>query len=94
MEEFPKKDKKVLQKYFNWMADEITLKAAPDPQEIIWENFSNAKSQRWFKVLIGWALSILFLGSVTVIFYFLNRAKGERLDQSLHRDGYTDQEYN
>ena len=44
-------------------------------------------------MLLGWALSILFLGSVTVIFYFLIRAKGQRLDQDLHQDGYTDQEY-
>ena len=29
-----------------------------------------------------------------MIFYFLIRAKGERLDDSVHQDGYTDQEYN
>lgn len=73
------------------MADEVTLKTAPNPKEIIWENFTSPKNQRWYKILLGWALSILFLGSVTVIFYFLNSAKGQRLDQSVHKDGYTDQ---
>lgn len=66
------------------MADELNVKQAPDPKEIIWENLNYPKNERWLKVLIGWLLSFLVLGGITGIVYALIRAKGTRLDNDLH----------
>lgn len=84
--------KRNLQKYFSWMGDEVQIKQAPDPKEIIWENVNFPKNERWFKVLIGWILSGLVLGGITTVVYFLISAKGQMLDSELHnKNGYTRQ---
>ena len=76
------------------MADELNVKQAPDPKEIIWENLNYPKNQRWFKVLIGWLLSLLVLGAITGIVYILIHEKGIRLDNDLHgEEGYTHQDF-
>ena len=68
---FQKMDKRRLEEYFVWMADELNVKQAPDPKEIIWENLNYPKNERWFKVLIGWLLSLIVLGAITGIVYIL-----------------------
>jgi hypothetical protein len=53
------------------MANDVSLESAPEPREIIWNNINYPKYKRWLRILLGWTLSILFLGAATAVFYFL-----------------------
>lgn len=53
------------------MTDSVTLDEAPDPREIIWDNINYPKYKRLLRVILGWALSIVFVAIILVPFYFL-----------------------
>ena len=77
MEEFEKLNPDVLIHHFGQGGENISLDEAAEPKEIIWENMNLPKPKRTRRKLIGWGLSLLVLVIVTVIFYFILRAKTE-----------------
>ena len=67
-------------KYFGENASSIYLEEAPEPKEILWENINYPRKRRYARIFVGWLLSVLFVASVTVIFYFILVEKSELLE--------------
>lgn len=67
---FSNKKKEDLRKYFGNYCH-LRVDEAPNPEEIIWENFNLPKKKRIIRVILGWILSIIVLVAVFVVFYFV-----------------------
>jgi hypothetical protein len=61
--------------FFGMQGSEVDVSEAPEPREIIWENFNYPSSKRFGRILLGWTLSALFIAFITVIFYFILKWK-------------------
>jgi hypothetical protein len=57
------------------------VQRAPEPKEIIWKNINYPKTVRALRLAVGWLLTGLLLGVVTVIFYFIFHAKSEAVEK-------------
>jgi fumarate reductase subunit D len=70
----------VLLEHFGVEGLEVTVQRAPEPKEIIWENINYPNAVRMVRLWFGWVLTVLLLGVVTAIFYFLFHAKSQAVD--------------
>ncbi len=70
---------------FGIAADEecnVGMEEAPEPKEINWEHINYPEHRRVGRMFAGWALTTLFLGSITVFFFFLLSEKSILIEES------------
>lgn len=61
--------------FFGIGAEDITIKEAPEPKEILWKNVNVDKDKKFALYLTSWGLSTLLLLIITIIFYFVLEQK-------------------
>jgi hypothetical protein len=71
----------VLLEHFGVEGLGVSVQRAPEPKEIIWKNINYPNSVRAVRLAIGWLLTALLLGAVTVIFYFIIHAKAHAVEE-------------
>jgi hypothetical protein len=49
----------------------IEFGEAPEPKEINWEHINYPEHKRVGRMIAGWTATILFLASITTIFFFI-----------------------
>jgi hypothetical protein len=67
---------------------EVGMKEAPEPKEINWEHINYPEHKRVGRMIAGWALATLFLGSITTVFFFLLSEKSILIEESFSEEGH------
>lgn len=80
IEEVSKAEDYVLLEHFGVEGLGVTVQRAPEPKEIIWENINYTNAVRVMRLAVGWLMTALLLGLVTVIFYFIFNAKSHAVN--------------
>lgn len=65
--------------YFGVGSEKISIKVAPEPKEICWENVNVPHKTKVLLYIVAWGLSILVLGVVTLAVYFIYEYKAQNL---------------
>lgn len=65
--------------YFGVGSENITIKIAPEPKQIIWKNVNVPQETKVFLYILAWILSIFVLAVVTVAVYFIYEYKASNL---------------
>lgn len=58
---------------------------APNPEEIIWENFNLPKKKRIIRTILGWLFSLIVLVAVFIVFYFILIEKSTLLEHAAEK---------
>jgi hypothetical protein len=53
----------------------ISCHTAAEPADIIWENIHYSKTSRIIALTLGWLISIILLGVLTVVLFFILKGK-------------------
>lgn len=83
IEEFDKMNFSIKGPYFGVGSEKITIKIAPEPKEIIWQNVNVPQETKIFLYIGAWILSILVLAFVTVAVYFIYDYKATNLADAI-----------
>ena len=73
-----------LRKYFGENS-RVKIMEAPNPEEIIWENFNLPKKKRIFRTILGWLFSLIVLVAVFIVFYFILIEKSTLLEHAAEK---------
>ena len=71
LKEFDEINPAVIGPYFGLGSEEISIKEAPEPKEILWKNVNVSKRRKIALRILGWGLSLALLVVATVVFYFI-----------------------
>ena len=71
LKEFSEINPSVIGPYFGPGSENIKIKEAPEPKEILWNNINVPQSKKIMLRILGWGLSLLVLVIVTIAFYFM-----------------------
>lgn len=71
--------------FFGKDGELVEVDEAPEPKEIIWENINFPQEKRIIRLIIGWALTALFIAAVTGVFYGILTAKGHAVEEALKK---------
>lgn len=77
--------KEELKHYIGNKADEVIIEQAPGPKEIIWHHLKHFHGKK-LKILRGWALSLIFLFLIFIVFYFISHFKANLLKSEEHEE--------
>jgi hypothetical protein len=66
---------------------------APEPKEINWEHINYPEHKRVGRMIAGWILTTLFLGAITVVFFFLLSEKSILIEESFNSEASSHHSY-